>query len=106
MSRARKIRQRLGDERRRRRITPSEVALTHGGLYSLPDGTMVVAAVAPGGRHLLYHPIVWAGQAWLVDMPVSFVITEEGHLYTRSGRPTGWGVEDLEDTHRAAGKEK
>ena len=105
MSRARKTRQRLGDERRHCG-TPSEVALTHGSFYTLPDGTIVVAAVAPGGRHLLYHPVVWAGQAWLVDMPVSFVITEEGHLYTRSGRPTGWRVEDLEDTHRAAGKEQ
>ena len=103
MSRVEKIRRRRRNERGHRG-TPSGASLTHGRLYALPDGTEFAAAVAPGGRHVLYHPLVWAGQAWIVGMPVSFVITEEGHVLTPTGRPTGWRVEDLVDGKRVVGR--
>jgi hypothetical protein len=80
--------------------------LKQGGVYATPSGEELVAAVAPGGRHLLYHPLVWAGRAWVVSMPVSYVVTEEGHILTRTGQGTGWRIEDLLDTGRAARKQQ
>jgi hypothetical protein len=101
MHRLEKIRRRV---RRagERRVIPPAAGLRHAGLYLTPTGEKLVATAAPGGRHLLYHPLVWAGQAWVADMPVSYVITEEGHILTRSGGPTGWRIEDLSDTGHTA----
>ena len=101
MHRAEKIRRRLRAGEKPREETP-QLRLRYGGVYALPDGAELVAAVAPGGRCVLYHPLVWAGQAWVVNMPVAFVVTEEGHVLTRTGEPTGWRVEDLVDTRRTA----
>lgn len=102
MHRVEKIRRRVRRAGERRQVRP-EAGLRQGGLYLTPGGEKLVAATAPGGRHLLYHPLVWAGQAWVVDMPVAYVVTEEGHVVTRSGEPAGWRVEDLSDTGRTAG---
>lgn len=102
MRRAEKIRRRLGAARAAHRVAAPRPGLRRGGVYALPDGTEIVAAAAPGGRYLLYHPLVWAGQAWVVSMPVSYVVTEEGHVLTRAGRPTPWRVEDLTDLCRTA----
>lgn len=103
MHRVEKIKRRLrrGGENGRIR---SESGLRHGGLYVAPDGETLVAATAPGDRHVLYHPLIWAGRAWVVDMPIAYVVTDKGHLVTRSGEPTGWRVEDLGDTGRTAEK--
>ena len=68
--RVEKIRRRLGAARASHGSTAPQPELRQGGAYSLPDGTELVAAPAPGGRYLLYHPLVWAGQAWVVEMPV------------------------------------
>ena len=103
MHRMEKIRRRLRRGGEHRPIRP-EAGLMHGGLYVTPGGEKLVAATTPGGRHVLYHPLVWAGQAWVVDMPVAYVVTEEGHVVTRSGEPAGWRVEDLVDTHLTARK--
>ena len=97
MHRAEKIRRRLKAGKKPREDT-TQVRLRHGGVYALPGGAELVAAAAPGGRNVLYHPLVWSGQAWVVNMPVAFVVTEEGHLFKRTGEPTGWRVEDLVDT--------
>ena len=101
MRRVEKIRRRL-DGARTVRAAASGFGLRTGGVYSLPDGTELVAAVAPGGRCLLYHPLVWAGQSWVAQMPVSYVVAEEGHLLTRAGLRTPWRVEDLRDLRRTA----
>ena len=101
MHRAEKIRRRLRAGKRPHEGTPP-AGLRHGGVYALPGGSELVAAVAPGGRYLLYNPLVWAGRAWVVQMPVSYVVTEEGHVLTPKGQPTGWRVEDLLDKRRAA----
>jgi hypothetical protein len=101
MRRVEKIRRRLGGAGAVR-AAAAEFGLRTGGVYSLPDGTELVAAAAPGRRYLLYHPLVWAGQSWVVRMPVSYVVTEEGSLFTRAGRRTPWRVEDLSDLRRTA----
>jgi hypothetical protein len=103
MHRVEKIRRRLRRGGEHRESYP-EAGLRHGGIYAAPDGEEFVAAVAPGGRHILYHPLVWAGRSWVVSMPVAYVVTEEGHVLTRSGEPAGWGVEDLVDTRLTARK--
>lgn len=105
MHRLEKIRRRVRRAGERRPVRP-EVVLRHGGLYLTPAGENLVVATAPGGRHLLYHPLVWAGRAWVVDMPVVYVVTEEGHVVTRSGEPTGWRLEDLSDTGRNAERKR
>lgn len=102
MRRMEKIRRRLGGARAARATAAPRLELRQGGVYALPDGTELVAAAAPGGRHLLYHPLVWAGQAWVVQMPVAYVVIEEGDILTRAGRPTGWRIEDLSDMGRTA----
>lgn len=104
MHRMEKIRRRIRRAGERRPVQ-SERGLRHGGLYLTPAGEELVVAAAPGGRPLLYHPLVWAGRAWVVDMPVAYVITEEGHILTRSGGTTGWRIEDLSDTGRTAERE-
>ena len=101
MHRVEKIRRRVRRVGERRQVQ-TEAGLRQGGLYVTPGGEKLVAATAPGGRYVLYHPLVWAGQAWVTNMPVAYVITEEGHVLTRSGEPTGWRVEDLRDTGRTA----
>jgi hypothetical protein len=98
--RVEKIRGRLG--RASHRATAPGQELRQGGVYSLPDGTELVAAAAPGGRHLLYHPRVWAGHARVVEKPVAYVVTPEGHIFTSAGRLTPWRVEDLTDLRRTA----
>jgi hypothetical protein len=98
-----KIRRRVGVARAARRVAAPRPEFRQGGVYALPDGTELVVAAAPGGRYLLYHPLVWAGRAWVVDMPVAYVVTAEGHVFTRAGRPTLWRVEDLTDLRRTAG---
>lgn len=103
MDRMEKIRRRLRRGGEHRPIRP-EAGLRQGGRYVTPGGEELVAATTPGGRHVLYHPLVWAGQAWVVDMPVAYVVTEEGHVLTRSGELAGWRVEDLVDTHLTARK--
>ena len=103
MHRVEKIRRRLRRGCERRQVQP-QTGLRHGGLYVTPAGEELVAAAAPGGRYILYHPLVWAGQARVVNMPIAYVVTEEGHIVARSGEPTGRRVEDLVDTGRAATK--
>jgi hypothetical protein len=97
MHRLEKIRRRVRRAGDRRQVQ-TEAGLRHGGLYVTPGGEKLVAAAAPGGRYILYHPLVWAGRARVVNVPVAYVVTEEGHLATRSGGPTGWRIEDLSDT--------
>jgi hypothetical protein len=92
--RVEKIRRRLRRGGGPQPVQP-EAGLRHGGLYVAPSGEKLVAAAAPGGRYILYHPLVWAGRAWVVNMPVAYVVTEKGHVATRSGEPTGWRIEDL-----------
>ena len=104
MRRVEKIRRRVDMARAARRVAAPRSEFRQGGVYALPDGTELVAAAAPGGRYLLYHPLVWAGRAWVVEMPVAYVVTPEGHLFTRAGRPTPWRVEDLTDLRRTAGR--
>ena len=101
MHRLEKVRRRVRRAVERRQVQ-AEAGLRHGGLYLTPAGEELVAARAPGGRYILYHPLVWAGQAWVANMPVAYVITEEGHILTRSGGPKGWRIEDLKDTGRNA----
>lgn len=78
------------------------------GLYKLPDGgEAVVGAGGRGGQYFLYHPLVWKGAAWVVSMPVAYVVDGLGCVQDGKGVETGWVANDLSDTgetlHRGFG---
>ena len=76
-------------------------SLRPGGVYALPNGAEVVAGViGREGRYFLYDPSVWAGQTWIVSMPIANEIDADGKVLAHNGQPTRWRVEDLLDTHR------
>lgn len=77
------------------RLTSPNAELKHGDTYALPDGTKVVVGACREGRRVLYHPLVWAGKTWIVNMPVAYEIDADGRLCDGAGRPTLWRVEDL-----------
>jgi hypothetical protein len=86
---------------------PMTLPLRLHGLYTLPDGgEAVVGAGAGGGPYFLYHPLVWKGAAWVVNMPVAYVVDGFGRIQNGKGLETGWRVDDLSDTgetlHRGA----
>ncbi len=76
-------------------------SLRQGGVYALPNGTeVVVGVVGREGHYFLYDPLVWAGQTWIVSMPIANEIDANGEVFAHNGQPTRWRVEDLLDTHR------
>jgi hypothetical protein len=103
VQRVEKIRRRLRAPKGSRDCPPPD-DLKQGGVYALPDGTELVAGVGRAGRYFLYHPLVWAGKAWIVSMPIAYEIDAEGRVLTHTGRPTGWRSADLIDTQRVAGR--
>ena len=103
MQRVEKIRRRLRAPKRDLICSPPN-DLKQGSVYALPDGTELVAGVGRAGRYFLYHPLVWAGKAWIVSMPIAYEIDGEGRVLTHAGRPTSWRVADLIDTGRVAGR--
>jgi hypothetical protein len=69
------------------------------GLYRLPDGDeAVVGAGALGGPYFLYHPIVWKGAAWVLSMPVVYVIYGCGRVENGKGLRMDWDSDALIDT--------
>lgn len=80
----------------------AEVELRQGRVYALPDGTELVVGVGRASHYFLYHPIVWQGRAWIVNMPIAYEIDGHGRLHTRTGELTTWRIEDLTDTNRTA----
>jgi hypothetical protein len=81
------------------RSEESPAGLRLHGVYRLPDGgEVVVGSGARGGPYFLYHPLVWKGAAWVVSMPVAYVIDRQGDVQRGRGESAGWRVEDLADT--------
>jgi hypothetical protein len=74
--------------------------LRQGGLYLLPDGTEAIVSVGRGDSYLLYHPKVWKVGAWVISMPIIFEIRTSGQLFTGTGQPTSWTIDDLIDTSK------
>ena len=69
------------------------------GLYKLPDGgEAVVGAGASGRQYFLYHPLVWQGAAWVLSMPVAYVVDGQGRIQSGKGAETSWVADDLVDT--------
>jgi len=99
MTRLEKVRRRLKAAKDRER-TSRQVELKQGGVYALPNGMELVAGVGRAGRYFLYHPLVWAGQAWIVTLPITCEVDAEGRVLSHKGSPTGWRVGDLTDLHR------
>ncbi len=76
------------------------IELKQGAVYRLPNGTELVVGVGRGGRYFLYHPLVWKGRAWIVNMPVEYEVDARGQIITGTGQPTSWHIQDLTDAHR------
>lgn len=72
--------------------------LRYGGVYRLPDGGEFVVGAGGGGHYFLYHPLVWKGHRWIINMPVAYEVDHRRGICTGAGRPTGWTIEDLQDT--------
>ena len=98
--------QRVEESRRRpvaaRAQKGAGAALKQGSVYALPDGTELVVGVGRESHYFLYHPLVWQGRAWIVNMPIAYEVDAEGLIHTRTGEPTSWRVEDLTDLNRTA----
>ncbi len=78
-----------------------DIRLKQGAVYALPNGSELVVGIGGrGGHYFLYLPLVWAGQGWVISMPVAYEVDGGGSVLTDEGRATGWCVEDLTDLHR------
>lgn len=86
-----------------------EPNLRERGVYSLPDGTRVVAVCADGpGRPTLFYLTDWklfGGEALREPASSSafrlLEVSPDGHI-RRLGRPTHWQLTDLHDTGHTA----
>jgi len=84
-----------------RRMPQTDIRLKQGAVYALPNGSELVVGIGGrGGHYFLYLPLVWAGQGWVISMPVAYEVDGGGSVLTDEGRATGWCVEDLTDLHR------
>ncbi len=66
------------------------------GIYALPDGREMIAEVEPGRGYSLYPPHIWNHFRF-----TEYRVNADGRLLVK-GKPTGWSVEQLRDTGRAA----
>ncbi|MGH9944559.1 MAG: hypothetical protein ACRD9R_19610 [Pyrinomonadaceae bacterium] len=95
-----KVWPRLGTPEDSRECT-RQVSLRQGNVYALPNGTELVVGVGREGRYYLYHPLVWAGKQWIVNMPIAYEVDASGFVLTPAGNQTCWRVEDLIDLNRS-----
>ncbi|HVF28100.1 MAG TPA: hypothetical protein VM943_07660 [Pyrinomonadaceae bacterium] len=102
MHRTERVRRRLLKAEQACRLISPHAELKHGEVFALPDGTEVVVGASREGRRVLYHPLVWAGRTWIVNMPVAYEIDADGRLCDGAGRPTLWRVEDLTVARRTS----
>ena len=91
-------------KRRKRSEAPGSqmygIELRQGGVYLLPDGRELVVGIGREGRYFLYHPLLWEGQTWIINLPIAYEIDAQGWVITGKGQPTAWRIEDLGDTGR------
>ncbi|HYE65337.1 MAG TPA: hypothetical protein VD966_07135 [Pyrinomonadaceae bacterium] len=104
MQRIEKIRRRIKEAKEDRRPAQGS-RLRQCGVYALPNGKEFVVGVGREGHYFLYHPLIWKGRAWIVNMPVAYEISPEGAIVTGTGQPTCWSIEDLTDTSQTIEKE-
>ncbi len=103
MHRAEDARRRLAERRRKRiRDNAARCELIRESLYSLPNSEEVVVGVGCEGHYFLYHPLVWAGREWVINLPVAYEVKTDGQILTGRGESTRWRVEDLTHVREAA----
>ena len=76
------------------------IELRQGGVYLLPDARELVVGIGREGHYFLYHPLLWEGQTWIINLPIAYEIDPEGRVITGRGQSTAWRIEDLVDTGR------
>lgn len=78
----------------------NEIALRQSGVYMLPNDTELVVGVGREGHYFLFHPLVWRGRSWIINMPIAYEISADGQIFTGAGALISWHIKDLIDTHR------